>query len=171
MSNATSSAKLKEFIVDHLNIGVFSVDKQMNLLLWNGFMENNSHRSADEVIGKNLFEMFPELPKKWLQRKIKSVFILKNFAFSSWEQRPYLFKFRHNRPITGGIDSMRQDLMLMPVKGDTGEVEAVNIVLLDMTDVCIFQGMMAETMEQMETLDDIVKTINRETQLENLLTT
>ncbi len=171
MSNATSSAKLKEFIVDHLNIGVFSVDKQMNLLLWNGFMENNSHRSADEVIGKNLFEMFPELPKKWLQRKIKSVFILKNFAFSSWEQRPFLFKFSHNRPITGGIDSMRQDLMLMPVKGDTGEVEAVNIVLLDMTDVCIFQGMMAETMEQMETLDDIVKTINRETQLENLLTT
>lgn len=170
-SDVTTAASLKEFIVDHLNIGVFSVDKDMNVLLWNGFMENNSHRSANEVLGKNLFELFPELPQKWLSRKFKSVFILKNFAFSSWEQRPYLFKFSHNRPITGGVDCMRQDLMLMPVKGATGEVEAVSVALLDMTDVSIFQSMMAQTMEQMETLDDIVKTINRETNLENLLTT
>ncbi|MFT4925394.1 MAG: two-component system chemotaxis sensor kinase CheA [Phenylobacterium sp.] len=169
--DTSAPASLKEFIVDHLNIGVFSIDKDMNVLLWNGFMVNNSHRSAQQVLGKNLFELFPELPQKWLQRKVRSVFILKNFAFSSWEQRPYLFKFSHNRPITGGVDCMRQDLMLMPVKGDSGEVEAVSVAILDMTDVSIFQNMMAQTMNEMETLDSIVKTINRETDLENLLTT
>ena len=171
MSGGISTAELKEFVVDHLNIGVFSVDRNMNVLMWNGFMENHTHCHAEQVVGKNLYESFPELPKKWLTRKFNSVFILKNFAFSSWRQRPYLFRFSHNRPITGGIDCMRQDLILMPVKGSSGEVEAVNVALLDMTDVSIFQGMMSETMEQMETLDGIVKTINQETELDSLLNT
>ncbi len=51
-------------------------------------MELNSGRYSNMVVGRNLFESFPVLPRKLVENKIKSVFILKNFAFSSWEQRP-----------------------------------------------------------------------------------
>ena len=60
----------------------------------------------------------PELPRKWLEKKINSVFVvLRNFAFTSWEQRAYLFQFAHSRPITGGIDFMQQNTTIMPVVG------------------------------------------------------
>ncbi|HET7499803.1 MAG TPA: PAS domain-containing protein, partial [Kofleriaceae bacterium] len=123
--------------LDRLNAGVFSVDAQMRIHTWNLFMATNSGRSADEVIGRNLFECFPELPERWLRWKLRSVFLLGTFAFSSWKQRPYLFKFPHNRPLTGGIDFMRQDLTFLPVRGEDGGVGSVCTMLTDATDAAL----------------------------------
>ncbi|MDK2125653.1 sensor domain-containing diguanylate cyclase [Parachitinimonas caeni] len=144
------SASLRDFIVDEVGVGLFAVDRQMNLLLWNRYMANHSGRTADQVLGHNLFEVFPELPRKWLEKKIQSVFILKNFAFTSWEQRPWLFQFDHNRPITGGIDYMQQNCTFMPMKGENGEVETVCVVLFDVTDAAIYQRMLKDAMRRVE---------------------
>jgi len=112
-------------------------------------MANHSGRSAETVIGRNLFECFPELSKPWLGKKIQSVFLLKNFAFTSWEQRPYLFRFPHNRPITGGVDFMYQNCTFMPVKNETGEVGSVCVTLFDATDTGISQTGLRNAMERL----------------------
>ena len=72
---------LLEFIVERLEAGVFVIDRDYRIVLWNRFMAMHSQRPAADVVGRNLFECFPELPQKWLARKIESVFILKNYAF------------------------------------------------------------------------------------------
>lgn len=131
------SADWAPFIVDRVEIGLFALDKEHRLLLWNQFMEKHSGKKSDEVIGQLIYDCFPELPRKWLERKINSVFVLKNFAFTSWEQRPYLFQFAHNRPITGGIDFMQQNSTIMPMMGESGEIEGVCISLFDVTDTAI----------------------------------
>jgi two-component system NtrC family sensor kinase len=123
--------------LDHLNAGVFSVDAELRVVHWNLFMASNSGRSADEVIGHNLFVCFPELPEPWLRWKLRSVFLLGTFAFSSWKQRPYLFKFPHNRPLTGGIDFMRQDLAFLPVPASAGGIASVCVMLTDATDAAL----------------------------------
>lgn len=128
---------LHRFIVERVNVGIFTVGPRMEIRQWNRFMELNSGRREDDLLGKGLFECFPELPKSWLERKIRGVFILKNFAFISWKQRPYLFRFRHNRPLTGGVDYMAQDCTLLPVKDAAGEVQAVCITIFDATDVLL----------------------------------
>jgi two-component system NtrC family sensor kinase len=124
-------------MLDRLNAGVFSVDAEMRIVHWNLFMASNSGRSADEIIGRDLFACFPELPEPWLRWKLRSVFLLGTFAFSSWKQRPYLFKFPHNRPLTGGIDFMRQDLAFLPVPADAGGVGSVCTMLTDATDAAL----------------------------------
>ncbi|MFZ5658235.1 MAG: sensor domain-containing diguanylate cyclase [Pseudomonadota bacterium] len=136
--------RLLSFIVDRVNVGIFVVDREHRLVLWNRFMEVNSGWRAEEVLGRNLFDCFPELPRPWLQRKIQNVFILKNFSFTAWEQRPYLFPFRHNRPVTGGVDYMRQNCTFMPVKDEQGEVQFVCVTLFDVTDTSIYQQMLKE---------------------------
>ena len=141
---------LLEFIVERLEAGVFVVDRNYRVVLWNRFMAMHSQRSAKEVVGRNLFESFPELPQKWLARKIESVFILKNYAFTSWEQRPFLFRFDHNRPITGGIDAMRQNCILLPQKDAAGEVEHVCVTLLDFTDTAMYQMRLNELIDQLK---------------------
>jgi diguanylate cyclase (GGDEF)-like protein len=141
---------LYELIVNRLNVGIFTVSRQMQILQWNRFMELHTGRPAHEVLGQNLFECFPELPKSWLEHKLNSVFILKNFAFVSWKQRPYVFAFRHNRPVTGGIDSMRQDGTFFPVKDAAGEVHAVCVTLYDATDVALSQREIEQTNQKLQ---------------------
>jgi len=170
MSDNSSTApnsdapNLLNFIVDRANVGIFVINREREVVLWNQFMEINSKRKAETVVGTNLYEAFPELPQKWLDRKIESVFILKNFSFTSWEQRPYLFKFAHNRPVTGGVDCMRQDCTLMPVKDDAGEVQYICFTVLDVTDTSIYQSKLEETTEklrEMSNQDGLTKLFNR----------
>jgi len=144
------SPALLEFIVDRVEVGIFAVDREHRIVLWNRFMATHSQQAEAAVLGRNLFDCFPELPRKWLERKIESVFILKNYAFTSWEQRPFLFRFHHNRPITGGVDAMRQNCTFLPQKGRSGEVELVCVTLVDFTDTALFQNRLTEAIGELE---------------------
>lgn len=143
--------QLLEFIVDRIEVGLFLIDRDSRIVMWNRFMENHSGHPAPEVIGKNLFDVFPELPRQWLERKIQNTLILKNFSFTSWKTRPFLFKFAHNRPVTGGVDCMRQNCTFLPLKDANGEVEFICATLFDVTDESIseekLQGLMASLAE------------------------
>jgi diguanylate cyclase (GGDEF)-like protein len=138
--------ELTRIVITRLEVGILAVDLEMRVLVWNRFLEVHSGRAASEVVGRSLFEVFPELPRTWLERKINSVVVLKNFSFTSWKQRPYLFKFRHHRPITGGIDMMRQDCTFLPVFGHDGAVAAVCITIIDATENCLYQMKLDEAL-------------------------
>ncbi len=148
MSVASENLPLLEFIVDKMDVGIFVIDSEFRVVVWNRFMESHSERRAASVVGQNLFDTFPELMKseKWLRRKVQNIFVLKNGSFTSWEQRPYLFRFRHNRPVTGGVDCMRQNCTFLPMKDQAGEVQYVCVTLFDVTDVSIYQNMLQNTL-------------------------
>jgi two-component system, NtrC family, sensor kinase len=122
--------------LDYTTSGIFGVDPELRVVHWNTFMATHSGRAAEDVIGQPLFDCFPELPIAWLRWKFRTVFVLGGFAFSSWRQRPYVFRFPHNRPLTGGIDCMRQDATFLPIRSG-GEVTAVYGVLSDATDAAL----------------------------------
>ncbi|CAB3971055.1 diguanylate cyclase [Burkholderia sp. AU31652] len=136
MTAATSS--LSDLVIERVGFGLFVLDRAMNVLMWNRFMQDHSGIPAADVIGRNLFDCFPDLPRAWLSRKLESVFQLGSFAFSSWEQRPYLFRFEHDRPITGGVDYMQQDCTFMPLTRGR-DVEAVCVTISDVTHVSVMQ--------------------------------
>lgn len=123
-------------VADLVDVGVFAVERDMRVLLWNGFMESHSGCNRSELLGRPLFDAFPELPEKWLRKKFESVFQLGSYAFSDWQHRPYLFRFKHNRPITGALDAMRQNCTFIPIRNGA-EVNAVCVTISDATDVCI----------------------------------
>ncbi|MEF9481537.1 PAS domain-containing protein, partial [Ralstonia sp. 1B3] len=116
--------QLSDAIAQLVSCGVFSVDRQMHILSWNRFMQYHSGFSGDDVIGKDMFALFPELPEKWLRKKIESVFVLGVSAYTSWEHRPYLFRFRHTRPITDTIEWMQQNCSFIPIEDGNGAVIA-----------------------------------------------
>lgn len=136
--------QLSEAIVELVNCGVFSVDRDMRVLSWNRFMEYHSGRLCDDVLGQDLFALFPDLPRRWLTKKVESVFALGVSMFSSWEHRPYLFRFEHSRPITGTIDAMRQNCSFVPIDDGSGAVIAVGVTIVDATDICMAYGELQE---------------------------
>src|SRR5574344_1971268 len=93
-------------ILQTIDVGLVVIDRQYEIQLWNGFMENPSGQLASHIRGQNLLTQFPDLPVGWLQRKVEEVFALHSPVFSSWAQRPRLFDFSSTRPFTGNSTLM-----------------------------------------------------------------
>jgi diguanylate cyclase (GGDEF)-like protein len=153
MSDVIAGLALSDLVVERVGFGIFVLDRDMNVLMWNRFMQDHSGLPAERVVGRSIFASFPELPRVWLTRKLESVFQLGSFAFSSWEQRPYLFKFDHDRPITGGVDYMQQDITFMPLTRDR-EVAAVCVTINDVTHVSIVQREREEAVAKLQEYAD-----------------
>lgn len=124
-------------ILEHIDVGLVVMDCDYKISLWNAFMQNHSALQAREVMAKSLFEVFPELPENWFKRKTQSVFKIHNAAFTTWEQRPYLFKFKHYRPITGTAEYMYQNSTIIPLLNARGQVENICLIIYDVTDTAV----------------------------------
>ncbi len=133
-----------EAVFERINVGVLLLDADNRIVRWNRFMATHSGLAAGDVLGRDLFECFPDLPAPWLRKKLDSVRLLRNYAFTSWEQRPYLFRFRHDRPVTGGLDWMRQDCTFIPIAEPSGDVSHVCITVVDVTDASLYQSALQE---------------------------
>ena len=121
-------------IVQCLDVGVLVMDRNFRVEVWNSFMENHSGLGADQVQGRSLFQLFPEIDRVWLERKVGTVLRLGTRAFSLWQQRPYLLRFETYRPITGQSDFMYQNLTILPLAATAGQVEHVCLVIYDATE-------------------------------------
>jgi diguanylate cyclase (GGDEF)-like protein len=139
------SAPLLTLLVDRINVGILTVSPGGMVLQWNRFMQAHTRLAPEEVVGRNLYDRFPDLPREWLERKLKSVLLLKNFAFTSWKQRPYLFRFEDHRPLSSGVTAMRQDCAFIPLLQD-GVVTAISLVIIDATEAYESQTRLDETL-------------------------
>ena len=60
-------------ILQTIDVGLVVIDRQYEIQLWNGFMENHSGQLASHIRGQNLLTQFPDLPVSWLQRKVEGI--------------------------------------------------------------------------------------------------
>lgn len=151
-------------IIHSIDVGVVVLDRQLNVKVWNAFMENHSGLPADSVQDKGLLTLFPEIPADWFRRKLESVLALGNRAFTIWEQRPYLVKFRNYQPITGVEEHMFQNVSLIPLASATGTVEHVCVILYDVTDIATSKRQLEQantTLEKLSRTDMLTQLFNR----------
>lgn len=120
-----------------IDLGLVVLDENFTVKVWNDFMTNHSGIRGEHLIGSNIFEKFSDLPEDWLRNKTKSVFMLNNKAFTTWEQRPYLFKFKSYRPITGAADFMYQNITFIPLSSANGTVDHLGLIIYDVTDAAV----------------------------------
>ncbi|MGH1469901.1 MAG: diguanylate cyclase [Cellvibrionaceae bacterium] len=157
MSQLRKDSELHEFhwlldVLQTIGAGLVVMDRTYKITLWNGFMQNHSALMPTEVMGKTIFSLFPELPEKWFKRKAQSVFMLRNSAFTTWEQRPYLFKFKNYRPITGRAEFMYQNCTIMPLTGLQHEVDHICLIVYDVTDTAVNKLSLQDANAQLEHL-------------------
>lgn len=131
-------------ILQQINMGVVLLDDQARVHFWNDFMAVNSGLRPEQALGKALCELFPDLPEPWLRKKLDSVFMLENMAFSSWQQRPHPFNFAGSRPITGQAQKMFQNATFFPLREADGVIRLVCLALTDATDIAMQQLELAE---------------------------
>lgn len=142
------AVEYSDIITDLSTVGIVAMDRRMNIVLWNRFMSIHSRLKAEEVLGKSLFECFPELPRTWLEKKLKSIMVLKNASFSSWRQRPHLFRFDNTQSITSDISSMYQDCSFIAIKDKHGMIQGVCIAVHDVTETAGAHMLLQEATDQ-----------------------
>lgn len=158
-------------MLESVEVGLVVLDLDFHVQAWNGFMEHHSGITASQIRDKVLFEAFPDIPEAWLTRKVDAVAMLNTRAFTSWEQRPYLFKFRNTRPITGTEEYMFQNLTISPITAPNGEVEKVCLLIYDVTEFASSKRALERANEQLAKLsmtDRLTGLLNRGT-WENLV--
>ena len=72
-----------EAVLENINLGVVVVDAECRVLFWNRFMVIHGGRLPDEAVGRSLFELFPDLPERWLRQRVRGVLTLGNLAFTT----------------------------------------------------------------------------------------
>lgn len=151
-------------MLHNIDVGLVVLDRDYKIQIWNGFMENHSGLLPREVKDKSLFSLFDEIPQDWFSRKAESVFLLKNKAFTIWEQRPYVFKFQNYRPITGTAEFMYQNSTFIPLLSATGEVTHLCLIIYDVTDIAVHKQDLEKANEELAILsqtDGLTKLFNR----------
>lgn len=133
-NSVMNSKQVQLDVLDSIELGIVVLDRDFNTLVWNQFMENHSGIVPKTIRQKCIFDFFPEIDRHWFEAKTRPIFNLNSPAFIIWEQRPFLFKFDANRPITCVSEFMYQNVHMFPLKGDSGDVEQICIVVYDVTD-------------------------------------
>tara|TARA_R110000737_G_scaffold4096_4_gene13629 strand:+ start:571 stop:1515 length:945 start_codon:yes stop_codon:yes gene_type:complete len=150
-------------ISNRLNTGILILDNNLNIIMWNRFLEVHANKKDKKIIGESIFTVFPELPKKWFERKVSSVIQLKTQSFCSWEQRHHLFELSHSRPITTDSNFMAQNCTFLPIEVE-GEVERICVLIEDVTDVCHYQTQLNKALQELalsNRIDGLTQAFNR----------
>lgn len=129
-----SELHTKLSILAAIDIGIVVIDRYYEISMWNEFMANHSGKRPSEILGKNLFEVAPEIEQTWFVPKLERTFKLGHRNFIIWEQKHYLFRFLPYRPVTGLSHYMYQNITLLPLNNILGEVEHIALLVYDVTD-------------------------------------
>ncbi|AVW99092.1 diguanylate cyclase [Vibrio vulnificus] len=132
-------------ILDTMDSGLVVIDRSYNVCVWNSFMQSYSGVMSQTILGKNLFEFFSDLPRTWLETKVNTAAILETRSFSSWENRPYLFKFHNFSPVSNGSTYMYQDIVITPLRSLCGDVSHVAIQINDVSEIARSKTHLKET--------------------------
>lgn len=124
-------------VLQSIDVGLVILDRDYKIQLWNSFMENHSGLHPNDVHGQVIFDTFSDIPPAWFKQKAEPVFELKTRSFTIWEQRPYLFKFKNYRPITGRASTMYQNSSMIPLASVDGSVNHICLIIYDVTDIAV----------------------------------
>jgi diguanylate cyclase (GGDEF)-like protein len=150
-------------IANQLNTGILVLDAEYNIVMWNRFLQVHTDKVANNIIGHPIFIAFPEVPERWLSRKLDSVLQLNTPSFCSWQQRHHLFELPHTRPITTDSEFMAQNCTFLPIETD-GTVKNICILIEDVTDICHYQTQLQKTLDELakiSRIDGLTQIYNR----------
>lgn len=129
-------------IFDSIEDGIFILDAEKNVKVWNLWLEVNTKIKSSEIIGKKLQDFFPEVESKNINRKIKTAFSLKTPVFMSCNIDHYLIKIPLNKMRKSSFTYMQQNveislfkenLLMFVIYDQTPLLEAQEQILIQAT--------------------------------------
>jgi len=132
-------------VFDMLNLGVVILDQEYRIVYWNNWMGMHSEIPAEEVVGRDIFEAFPEIDTPVVRRSFKSVFAFGSFYFFSQKLHDYLFPIRTFSSFDTNYEFMQQSCTFSPLReGEGPEVTHICITVQDVTEIAAYEQVLIQ---------------------------
>uniref|UniRef100_A0A486XVS8 diguanylate cyclase n=1 Tax=Rheinheimera sp. BAL341 TaxID=1708203 RepID=A0A486XVS8_9GAMM len=137
-------------LLNQINTGIVLLDTQQRVVYFNQFIARRADLELAKVKGLPIEQVFADLPLAWLRRKLTSVIDLQVPSFSSWEQRQYIIKLPHLRPLSSDSQYMAQNCSMLPMTAADGKSRYVALLIEDATDAYVYQQQLQRSVAQLE---------------------
>lgn len=148
-------------IFNTVDNGIIILDKELNILAWNKWLEVYTKLHEKDVLNKNFCELFEYIEKRKLQRKIKSVLVTNNPSFYSVDTHQYLIKIPIASITNAKFSTMQQSVTIVPYDL---EKEQVCIYIYNNTNLCETNAKLQHLNEELEDMshrDPLTQLYNR----------
>lgn len=126
-------------IFETINTGLVVLDKDMTVKHWNRWMTLHSGISADDIVGKKLFEVYPQLERPHFLRNCRAVLAFGNFSFFSQKLHQYLFPMPAPGSRAHEFEFMQQTCAMGPIRNEQGDIEGLYLSVQDVSDMVSYQ--------------------------------
>lgn len=119
-------------IFNTIDNGIIILDKNLNILAWNRWLEIRTNILKEEVIDKGICQKFSYIDEKRLKRKVKAALVTKSPSYYNVDPHKYLIKIKINS-INSNYDLMQQDVTIVPYDIEN---KIVCLYIYDKTALC-----------------------------------
>jgi len=144
-------------IIESINIGIVIIDKEFRVIEWNKWMAEYSNNTFEDVMGKNIYDIYPELDKNFFNRGCKSVFTFGNMVYLSAKLHNFLFPFTIQGSNSELFTHMQQSCYLIPIRNIAGEVDQIMINIHDETENAVLE----KHLKELSYIDGLTGAYNR----------
>lgn len=158
---------IERWAFDQSIIGIISADKELNILFINSWVEDFCQLNADDVFGKNLYDVFPDLKKKNIPQKIDSA-LNGQTSILSHKFHKYIIPIHLSASEYSHLEFMQQSVTISPlVSGET--VDGITIIIQDVTDRVSKEMELSSRIQELESIQKSLQQSEQELKESNQL--
>jgi len=131
-------------IFDTVNIGVVTLDLDLQVQYWNRWMELHSGIPAEKILGAPIVDFYPSLNNPRFTKNCKAVFSFGNFSFFSQKLHKYLFPFKPDSSFGSSFDFMQQSCTMGPLRGQDQSISSLFLIVQDVTELAASEQRLIE---------------------------
>jgi PAS domain S-box-containing protein len=121
-------------IFETINTGLVVLSANHDVIAWNRWMEQSSGIQENEIVGRPLYDFYPNMAEPKYKRLIKSVFTFGHYAYFSQKLHRYLFPMQNSHSSVDILPYMQQSCTAGPLRNNTGKIDSIFIAVQDVTE-------------------------------------
>ncbi|WP_241654080.1 PAS domain S-box protein [Geovibrio thiophilus] len=106
------------YFLDSIYNGACILDDELTVLFWNKWLEAHTSLFREQVTGKKITDLFPEINVKQLKRKIRSMKALRSHTYYDAGTDGWLFKIKSAKFTNSLFEYMKQNVVISPFDKD-----------------------------------------------------
>jgi diguanylate cyclase len=130
-------------LFDLVDMGIVVFDPDLKVLKWNRWMELHSEITTEKIVGKSLFDFYPNLNNPGFLKSVKYVMKFGNFYYFSQKIHEYIFPFKAVSSLPSELQYMQQNCNMGPLFED-GKVKYAYLTVYDVTEAAIYEKSLHE---------------------------
>lgn len=138
-------------ILSVINNGVIILDDELQIHYYNKWMQLHTKLSQSQAVGKKIYELFENINKKTLSRKVKTALKIQTPTYYTASSSHYLIPIKINQIKTSQFKYMQQDVSIIPFEKNK---QFVVVIITDQTIMANTNALLQANIQKVKELND-----------------